>query len=491
MQPTEGASSTCLTDRYNIDYMMNRILFLLIFLSFLHSASAQGKKYSLQQCIDSAIAHNVEVRRTALVTEAAAVNYSQAKSNLLPSLNASVTHGINKGRSIDPFTNSFVNQTISFANYGIGTGVTVFNGHNLRNSIRQYAFASDAAAMQLQQAKDELTLDVILAYLQVLNNEDLAALARQQVAVVQKQVERLQILDSRGAIAPSQLAELTGQMKESELAVLTLQNAVESSKLMLLQLMNQPYDSTVQLERAEVAGTLQAPADNAQIAYAKALEQLAAIKAAALNTKSAEYSVKASRGLLFPTVSLTASANTNYSSIATRSNLLNTTDVTSSDYVVVNGSQLPVMTQKEQYSIEKIRYGSQLDNNLFYNIGLTVRVPIFNSFVARNRVKLARIEFKNSLLLEEGVRTQVRQQVEQAYLNYVNAWKRLQVLREQAAFFEAAFRAAEVRFNAGVGTSIDYILARNNYDRANGNLVMARYEYLFRSEVIRFYTGAK
>jgi outer membrane protein len=304
-------------------------------------------------------------------------------------------------------------------------------------------------------------------------------------------VERLEILNRQGAITPSQLYELSGQMKENELAVINSQNAVESAKLALLQLMNQPYDTNIRLERVDAASMLQAPAETASAVYAKALDQLAAIRAADQRQKSADAALKAARGAMYPTLLFSGNLNTNYSSIATRDILLNTTEVPTSNYVVVNGSQLPVFAKRDQYALERIRYGNQLESNLFSNIGLTLRLPLFNSFQSRNRIRLAQIDYKSAQLIGESVRVEVRQQVEQAHLNAVNAWNRYNVLTQQVDFFKEAFRIAEVRFNAGVGNSIDYVLAKTNYDRANLNLVMAKYDYLFRRQVLSFYTGEK
>jgi outer membrane protein len=332
---------------------------------------------------------------------------------------------------------------------------------------------------------------VIIAYLQVLNNEDLVAVARQQVEAARKQVERLEILNRQGAITPSQLYELSGQMKENELAVINSQNAVESAKLAWLQLMNQPYDTNIRLERVDAASMLQAPAETATAVYTKALDRLATIRAADQRQKSADAALKAARGAMYPTLLFSGNLNTNYSSIATRDILLNTTEVPTSNYVVVNGSQLPVFVKRDQYALERIRYGNQLESNLFSNIGLTLRLPLFNSFQSRNRIRLAQIDYKSAQLIGESVRVEVRQQVEQAHLNAVNAWNRYNVLTQQVDFFKEAFRIAEVRFNAGVGNSIDYVLAKTNYDRANLNLVMAKYDYLFRRQVLSFYTGEK
>src|SRR5690606_20118827 len=124
------------------------------------------KVLTLEESIALAIKNNIEVAQFDLQADAAKVNFNQAKLNRLPSIDGNITHGINQGRSIDPFTNSYVNQKINYASYGIGGDVVLFNGLSLRNMVKQQGFAYDASKMDLQQAKDNLELAVILAYLQ-------------------------------------------------------------------------------------------------------------------------------------------------------------------------------------------------------------------------------------------------------------------------------------------------------------------------------------
>jgi outer membrane protein len=157
----------------------------------------------------------------------------------------------------------------------------------------------------------------------------------------------------------------------------------------------------------------------------------------------------------------------------------------------VNGSQHPVIAKQNTFTSNKISYGSQLNNNIFSNLGLTLRIPILNSFQARNQVKLAEFEYESRQLVEENARIQLRQQIEEAYLHLMNSFKRYIVLKEQMEAFREAFRAAEVRFNAGLGTSIDYILSKSYYDRASLNLVIGKYDYLLRRQVINYFTGGE
>src|SRR5262249_32828241 len=151
--------------------------------------------------------------------------------------------------SIDPFTNAYINQQVNYGAYSISSGVILFNGFSINNNIKQTQLIFQAAKMEEQQAKDNLTINIILDYLLVLNNEDLLAQSRNQVELSKKQVERLEVLNQQGAIQPSQLSDIKGQLANDELAIINGQNALETSKINLSQLMNVPYDPNMQLER--------------------------------------------------------------------------------------------------------------------------------------------------------------------------------------------------------------------------------------------------
>lgn len=442
---------------------------------------------TLQESIATALKNNIQVKRGQLDINTADLNHRQARANLLPVLNGNISHGINQGRSIDPFTNTYVNQNINYANYGLSSDVVVFNGMNLRHTARQNAYAADASRMDLQALKDNITLNVIFAYLQVLTNEDVMHLSANRAVVTRKQVERLEVLNRQGAISPAQLYDLVGQLKEDELSEATSRNALYSAKLQLTQLMNIPYDSSLRLSRTGMEELPVPPAGTAADVYAKALEQLAVVKSAKLRIQSAESGLKAARGALFPILYAAGNLNTNYSSIASRDLINKVQDVTTSAYVNVNGNRVPVITQ--QYGSEKIPYGNQLKNNVFSNMEVGLRIPLFNSFVSRNRVKRAEITVRTMELAEESAQVQLRQDVEQAHLNMTNAWQRYNLLQDQVSAFATSFRAAEVRFNAGVGTSVDYLIAKNNLDRATANLVIAQYDYLLRKNVLDYYSG--
>lgn len=468
--------------------MKNIFLSLSFVISYLW-VTGQEQKLTLQQCVETGIKNNLQVQQSDMQQQSDEINWKQAKLNLLPNLNGSVSHGINQGRSIDPFTNSYINRNITTGSYNLSSGVVLFNGFSLLNSVKQTSLAYQASKMDWQQAKDNITINIILAYLQVLSNNEQLQQSKNQLNLSKQQVDRLETLNQQGAINPSELSDLKGQYAGDQLSIINAQNALESSKVTLCQLMNIPYNKNMELEKISTETLATKYEDTPDKIYATALTQLALIKSVDLRKLSAEKGVQVAKGALFPTLSFGANTNTNYSSAANQETFLNSTSVASTDFVTVNNTQYNVMKQVNNYSSQKIAYGKQLKNNRFTSFDLSLRIPIFNSLQARNRVKQAQLVLKNFQIIASATRTALQQNIEQAYINMSSASERYKTILDQVKAYSESYRIAEVRFNSGLGTPIDYLTAKNNVDRANINLINAKYDYILRIKILDYYEG--
>jgi outer membrane protein len=423
------------------------------------SQTITGRPLSLQECVQTAIEKNPDVKLSDFDMQRAAVNWRQSKADMLPNISGDINHTLNQGRSIDPSTNGYVNQQNTTGSYSLSAGVTLFNGLRLLNNLKSSQYAYEASKMELQQGKDQLMLNVILAYLQILTNTDLLQQANKQVEVTRKQVERLELMNQEGAIKPSDLSDLKGQLADNKLSIITSQNSLNSARLSLSQLMNVPYNKDLEVERLRADQVTMEYNTTPDSIFNIALEQLAIIKAADLRTKSAEKAVQAARGNLFPSVGLGAGFYTPYSSTA------------------------------RDTSAQKIAYYDQLSNNYRTNVGIGISIPIFNNFRYRNRIALAKIDLQSASFTAQTRQIQLKQAIERDYFNMTAARNKYEALVEQLAAYAESFRAAEVRFNAGASTSVDYLIAKNNLDRANLNLIIARYDYVLRTKILDYYMG--
>lgn len=444
---------------------------------------------TLKEAIETGIKNNIDVLQANLQMQKEGISYKQSKAAMLPDLNASANHGVNQGRSIDPFTNAFINQKVNYANYGANSSILLFNGSSLHNQIKSNELGYEASRLELQQAKDNLTINIILAFLQVLSAEDVLKQSQEQVAVTRKQTDRLEILNQAGSILPSDYYDLKGQLASDEIAIVDHKAALETSKLNLVQLLNIPYDKNLELERLPDENFSNQYKDSPDNIYQTALQQFAQVKASKLRTESAEKHISSIRGKLFPILSLSGNVNTNYSSAATRDYFKGTSEGPSSNYVLVNGTQLPVIVKKDNYDSRKIAFKNQLSKNLFSTVNVGLSIPLFNAGRIRNQVKLAELDFKNSELVEQHTKTQLQQSIERAYVNLISTSDKYSLLQSQVGSFAESFRTAEIRFNAGAITSVDYLIAKNNLDRAKDNLIIAKYDFVLRKKVLDYYEG--
>jgi outer membrane protein len=476
---------------------MKRIEVLIIIIMLMghctlaaQSTSQAPQTLSLQYCIETAIAHNLQVRQAAYQADVDQLSYAQAKANRLPSLNANIGHGINQGRSIDPFTNSYINSEISFANYGIGSSITLWNGSAINQTIKQNEYTAKASEMNWQQTKDNITINVILAYLQVLSNKEQVSIAEKQIEVTRIQVERLQTLNDNGAIAPATLYDMKGQLAGDELSLIGNKNNLETAKINLCQLLNIAYSTSIEVAPIESEKSGPVLYDgNKETIFTLASSQLGILKAAELRRKSAHSGVRAAKAQLLPVLTLNGNLGTNYSSVASRQLFLGSADVATNDYVTVNSVKYNVMSTVNRFQSSKITYFDQWKNNFNSSISLGLQIPILNRLQARTRVKQAVVQEKRVVFEQESMKTQLKQEIDRAYLNMETALQRFAKLEDQVNDFTTSFKAAEARFNAGVGTVVEYMVAKNNMDRANINLIVTRYDYLLRAKLLDFYQG--
>jgi len=457
------------------------------------SSGSTDVVYSLQQCVDSALKNNPTVKTVEFTKETAKVNWDQQRANMLPYINSYASYYNNGGKSINNYTNSFVNENYNSGYANVQATLTLWNGGSVQNFIRQYSLNYKATQMDWQQAKDLMTVNVILAYLNVLSNEEQLSMAKAQAEATRGKVKLLEIENAEGAITPSTLSDMKGQLGSDELAIVTTQNTLESNKLALAQFMNIPYSPDLHFQKLS-GDDLTPVAYNGTVdqIYQNALQNLAQVKAANLHLASAEKGVKATRGNMMPTLSLYGLVQTQYSTAASTNELTGTTFNPTSSYVTVNGDKIPVFAPQSSYTNKSITFRDQINNNVFTQFGLQLNIPILTSLRLRTAYRISKVTMEQAKFNATTTQIQLKQSVESYYVNMMNAYRTYNTLNQQVKDFQESFRAAEIRFNAGVVsvlTSLDYLTAKNNIDRANISLIQAKYNYILQTKILDYYQG--
>jgi len=433
------------------------IFYCLFFLPFFGYAQTDSLKthYTLEECIQLALKNNADAQKSASNSALAKVNLQQAKASLLPTVDGYLSHGINTGLVTDPITNANVSQSITSGSQQLNASLTLFNGLNLLRTIRQQAYAYQAYQMDEQRIKDNLTLDVILAYLQVITAKDVLEQYEQQRDVTQKQVERFTILNQDGAADPGEFYDIKGQFSGDQIAVLTAENALKSSIVTLTQLLNIPYSTQLTFESIDDVPSPAYEAMDSQTLYQHAAANLGTVKAAELFKQSAEYGLKASRSLYLPTLSLSAGLNSRYSN-----------------------SESGIGT-----------YWDQIQENLGKGAQLSLSIPILSGFRRRLDVTRAKIALHNAEIDLESAQNNLQQQSAQVLFNLQTSKEKYLELKHQVEAYKESFRVAQVQFEAGAINSVDFLLQKNKYDQANISLVVAQYEWQLRQRIANYYNG--
>ena len=463
------------------------ILIITGFLHFNGYSQDSTKNLTIKHCVDLAIQNNLQIQQSRIQMEINGLAFNQSKDNLLPQFNGSISEQNNYGRSISNTNNAYVDLQNGSGNYGINGNLVLFNGLSLQNAIRQNALFFKASKMDLQQQKDNITLGVIVTYLNVLSNEEALEIARRQAEVDLQQVERLEIQNQQGAIAPSTLYDLKGQYANDLVNVVNAINALELSKVNLFSMLNVPYQKDATYEMVNMNADISELSTSSDTIYQVALQTVPNIKATDLRVQSFQKSIAVARGKLYPTLFLYGSLNSNFSSIATSSIPGTAFPVNTGQYVTVGGS--PYDVYSTGLATKKTSFGDQVKNNRFQTIGLQLNIPILNYFSVRNNVKTAKLNYQNAKVLSNASHNQLQQLVEQAWQNLRSAFGQYKGYQDQVNAYGESFRTAEIRFSAGVINSVEYVIAKNNYDRANTNLSAARYNYIFRTKILEYYQG--
>jgi outer membrane protein len=455
------------------------------------SYAQQDTVLTLQQCLDVAIKNNLNVKQNGLAMMQDKIYLNQARENLLPSISGSASRELSQGRGLSPVTNTYVNQSLTSDNYGLSGSITVFNGLALQSAIKQASLAYQAGTMDFQSAKDLVTVNVITGYLSILDAEEVLGQSKSQLAVAKENLDRSEVLEKDGANkVASDLTDFKGAYAQSQVNVVLAQNSLDAAKLNLFQLLNIPYDKNAKFQTLNAQDLGGQYGSNPDDIYGTALQQLAMVKAATLRRESAEKGVKVAQGQLFPTLSLSGGISTNYSSAGTKSVFIDsTTSAVPGLYINTPTGKQSVFSTSANNATQNISYGDQFKNNYGTYALLSLNIPIFLNHTKKNNVALAKITLLNEQYIEDNIKIQLKQSVEQAYYNMSAAYNRYQSLKAQVDAYTESYRIAKIRLDAGVLTSVDFIIAKNNLDGANLNLISARYDYFIYSKVLDYYQG--
>lgn len=490
-------------------YILAVILIGIGFTGFGQTDSvADDRLWNLRECIDYALANNLQVKRSALDVETNQINLRQYRMNQLPTVNASTSYGYNWGRGLDPTTNQFVSsQRNTVGDMGASASVTLFNGMRIQNTIRQGSKDLFASELDLAKTRNDVSLNVTNYFINVVFNRELVENAKSQLASSQQQLDRTKKQVEAGALSRSEQLNLEAQVATNEVNLVNQTNALTLSLLQLKQALqipaSAPFDIDVpQLDPEDLV--LELSRDDV---YAMAREIMPEIKASQLKVESSGYAIKAARGNLYPRLTVNGSVNTTYSKSAETKFVSDGGLALDSLPIAKTGPYRYLSKQglennelfgegnnvfgiRETGSYQEVyKYDQQLKDNVYKTIRLTLSIPIFNNYTARASLQRSLIASEQAKVNALETENTLRQNIETSFNDALAASKSYESSLKQVAARDEAFRMTKQRYDIGAANYVDYQVAENNLFQAKSDLARAKYNFIFRKKLLDFYQG--
>jgi len=440
---------------------MKRIYSLVLVLVMLVSAAGARaqEKWTLQKCIDYALKNNIQIKQQTLNTQYYNNQLNQAKSNLLPNLNANVQNSMSFGRSLGA-DNTYLNVNSNSTSGSLSANMTLWSGFTLKNAIKVADMDLKSTLEDLQKAKDDLMLNIAASYLEILFADELVTVAEDQVKMTQLQIDRTTKLVEAGSLAKGSLLEIEAQSAREELNVVNAKNRLQLAYLTLYQQLELPSTESFLVDKPVLPEiTANMSLLNTMDIFKNAVDIRPAVKSAEYKLESARNQVAIAKGNRMPSLSM----NGNY-------------------YNYYNNKYM-------DYQGNKIAFGDQLKSNERYGLGVTLSIPIFNRYQVRNGISNSQIQLENTELALQNTKNLLRKDIEQAYTNALAAFKRYVANQTAVVSSLEAFRYTEEKFNVGMINSVEYNQSKNNLSTAKSDLLQAKYEYIFRTKILDFYNG--
>ena len=442
-----------------------KILVALTILTLALPAAAQPRQWSLRECCDYAVANNISIKQKENQRRQEEIQLSTSKNSRLPDLSGSVGQNFSFGRGLTA-DNTYSNTNTSSTSFSLGTSVPIFTGFQIPNQIKLNQLNLEAATADLEKAKDDIRMQVAQAYVQILYDMEIADVAHRQIEIDSAQVARLQAFVNNGKASEAELSQQRATLANSTLTATQADNNTRLALLTLTQLLELPspegftivrpnldnLDNLDNLENLGNPGSLPTP----DAIYAEALGIKPEILSQQLKLKGTEHSIKIAQAGNYPTLSLSGGLGTNY--------------YTTSGFKADG-------------------FGSQLKNNFSQYIGLNLNVPIFNRFQTRNQIRNARINQENQQLALDNTKKTLYQDIQKVYYNALNAQAKEKASQQAVATANDAFHLTQAKYENGKATITEFNESKNNYLKAESDLVQARYENIYQQALIAFYRG--
>ena len=415
------------------------------------------QQWSLRQCIDYAVEHNIQVKQREVSRMQRELDVNTAKNSRLPDLSAWASESFSFGRGLTA-QNTYSNTNTSSTSFNLSSSVPLFTGYRIPRTLEMQKLNLEAATADLEKAKNDIRMQVAQAYVQILYNLELCEVANRQIEIDSMHVHRLTEMMKNGKASGTEVAQQEASLAQSRLTATQADNDYRLSLLSLTQLLELPSPEGFTISREvnqelwNEVHTLPSP----DVIYQEALIIKPEIQAEQSRLASSAKNIDIAKSAKLPSLSLSGGLGTNY----------------------YKTSGLP-----------GDKFFKQLNNNFSQFLGLSLNVPIFNRFETRNNIKNAQLSQYNQQLQLDNVKKNLYKEIQQAYYNAVTSEAKYQSSEQAKRSQEEAFRLMSAKYEYGKANITEFNEAKNNLMKAESDLVRAKYEYLYQNALIDFYRG--
>lgn len=462
--------------------------FSIVMLALGFSLAAQ-QPWSLEECIQYAMENNIQIKQSVLNTEYNENLLKQSKLGQIPNLSGTMNYSYSWGRVLDQTTYRYTdNQKVNSTSLGLTSYTNLFNGLQVRNTIKQNELTLMASYEDVQKVKNDISLNIAAAYLTIMFNQELVAVTLSQMEITGQQVERSKKMVDAGKVAMGNFLEIQAQYASEELNLVNAENQLYISLLNLQQILDLPFDTAFSIDIPELADPDEDPlVIDATEVYQTAEQIMPEIKSAELNTQSAEKGLSIAKGGRSPQLYLSANYNSGYSDL--RQQVVETGppqqiplgETMSGEAVVSYPQEIPVYGAYP--------YFDQMRDNTSAGVGLGLSIPIFNGWNVNTSIANARIMHENAKLDLQSKKLTLYATIQQSYADAMAALKKFKATQKALTSMEESFKYTEKKFEVGLVNTVDYNMSKNQLISTQSDLLQAKYDFIFRTKILNFYQG--
>lgn len=474
-----------------MNYKRAATLFLIV---LGYRASAQ-QTWDLKRAVGYALENNISVKQADIQARLAALTLNQSKLVQYPSASISGSTGINSGRSIDPTTNLFTTTQLFATGFSFSSAVTVFNFFSIKHNMEGNRLDEQAARVNVDRIRNDVALNVAVAYLQILVSDEQVNIAKVGVQQTLQNLDNTRKRAAAGAVPELNVAELEAQLALDSSNLITAENAVRQNILLLKAILNVDASETFVVESPPLETIPLLPLSELQpeVVYAEGVRNLPQQKMNELRLQAAGRFVQAARAQMYPSFSLFAGLGSNYANNKIPQVMQMPTGVfdTTGAKVSVDGTLYDVVAPGFNTVItsNRIPFGTQISDNFRQNIGVQVNIPLFSNGVARTAWQRSRLNVESLELQKDLDLLNLKQDIYTAYNDAVTAVQKFHASEKSVATAEKAYDYAQKRYELGLLTTIDLLTNQNNLNRARVELARTHVDYVFRMKLLEFYRG--